>query len=402
MIFHRSSAWALCMMLFCAGQPLQAANILFTGGARVADDTEPLLGADQAIVDHLNALGHTVTYSAGDFIFLSDVEEANPPFDLYIMSSTSATSTIRPNELNLTTVPILTWESSMARAAVGEMYISEGQTSADFISKSMQITDAGRSHPILAGIDVPADGLLEVFKTEQSQFSLTGAIAEGATIIGIGDAADPLLPGEGNCPEEWPDGTFNTTPCGIPDDRTGIVTFEPGDITLPSDGSFADDKSPGRRVFIAISDTSFAELNDVGLQLFDNAVNYAINGPATDPLAPLDNGTLTDPSARAAYVHDTLKTWIGDSNLDHVFNSSDLVDVFTAGQYEDGVAGNSTWATGDWNGDGEFSSSDFVAAFSDGGYEQGPRAAVSAVPEPSSLSLLLVGVLGFRRKSRVR
>ena len=79
---------------------------------------------------------------------------------------------------------------------------------------------------------------------------------------------------------------------------------------------------------------------------------------------------------------------MGDSNLDGEFNSSDFVTVFSAGEYEDELAGNSTWATGDWNGDKDFNSSDFVAAFSDGGYEKGPRA-VAAVPEPSGMIMFL-------------
>ncbi|MCA9172054.1 MAG: PEP-CTERM sorting domain-containing protein, partial [Planctomycetales bacterium] len=37
-------------------------------------------------------------------------------------------------------------------------------------------------------------------------------------------------------------------------------------------------------------------------------------------------------------------------------------------------------------------SSDFVAAFSAGGYENGPRAAVSAVPEPATMTLGLIGL----------
>jgi hypothetical protein len=49
-----------------------------------------------------------------------------------------------------------------------------------------------------------------------------------------------------------------------------------------------------------------------------------------------------------------------------------------------------------------FSSADFVAAFVDGGYEQGVRAATAAaVPEPSSLMLTLlsmVGLAGFIRR----
>ncbi|MCA9215514.1 MAG: lamin tail domain-containing protein [Planctomycetales bacterium] len=62
-------------------------------------------------------------------------------------------------------------------------------------------------------------------------------------------------------------------------------------------------------------------------------------------------------------VRGYLGTDAGDANLDRVFNSSDLVVVFTAGEYEDGIPLNSTWAEGDWNCDGEFDTSDLVAAF---------------------------------------
>ena len=61
---------------------------------------------------------------------------------------------------------------------------------------------------------------------------------------------------------------------------------------------------------------------------------------------------------------------IGDANHDGVFNSRDLVTVFIAGQYEDVIAGNSTFETGDWNGDGEFDSDDLVFAFQQGGYSR--------------------------------
>ncbi|MFC1758969.1 LamG-like jellyroll fold domain-containing protein [Planctomycetota bacterium] len=94
---------------------------------------------------------------------------------------------------------------------------------------------------------------------------------------------------------------------------------------------------------------------------------------------------------RTAWVEDASNTYFGDSNLDGEFSSSDFVTVFGAGEYEDAVDGNSTWETGDWNGDGDFNSSDFVTAFSSGGYEKGPRAA-QAVPEPSSIAILLIGL----------
>ena len=103
---------------------------------------------------------------------------------------------------------------------------------------------------------------------------------------------------------------------------------------------------------------------------------------------------------RAAWVNDIRRTYFGDSNLDDEFNSGDFVTVFSAGEYEDETAGNSTWATGDWNGDGDFDSGDFVLAFSAGGYEIGPRVA-TAVPEPSSGILLIVALIfAFARRNR--
>ena len=61
----------------------------------------------------------------------------------------------------------------------------------------------------------------------------------------------------------------------------------------------------------------------------------------------------------------------GDSNGDGLFNSSDLVFVFQAAEYEDGIAGNSLFEEGDWNGDGDFTTADFVFAFEFGNYENG-------------------------------
>ena len=103
---------------------------------------------------------------------------------------------------------------------------------------------------------------------------------------------------------------------------------------------------------------------------------------------------------RNIWVSTHASTWMGDSNFDGAFGSSDLVVVFTAGKYETDTAAG--WAEGDWNGDLKFSSSDLVTAFTDGGYEAGPRAAVAAVPEPSSIVLLMIGsllMLRVRRKS---
>ena len=45
-----------------------------------------------------------------------------------------------------------------------------------------------------------------------------------------------------------------------------------------------------------------------------------------------------------------------------------MIDVFSAGEYEDSFDGNSTWAEGDWNGDGDFDRYDVVFALQAGNY----------------------------------
>ncbi|MFC1758408.1 FG-GAP-like repeat-containing protein [Planctomycetota bacterium] len=64
---------------------------------------------------------------------------------------------------------------------------------------------------------------------------------------------------------------------------------------------------------------------------------------------------------------------VGDANGDRRFDSSDLVKVFQAAEYEDDVPGNSTFQEGDWNGDGDFDSSDLVVAMQNGSYSDAAR-----------------------------
>ena len=68
-------------------------------------------------------------------------------------------------------------------------------------------------------------------------------------------------------------------------------------------------------------------------------------------------------------VTDILMTSFGDANLDGAFDSSDLVAIFPAGEYNDMIENNSRWRTGDWNCDREFDTSDLVLAFQAGRFE---------------------------------
>jgi hypothetical protein len=68
-------------------------------------------------------------------------------------------------------------------------------------------------------------------------------------------------------------------------------------------------------------------------------------------------------------VEDAIGSHIGDVNFDGAFNTHDIVLLFQLNEYEDDVAGNSTYVDGDWNLDGEFTADDLFVALQRGGYE---------------------------------
>ena len=115
-----------------------------------------------------------------------------------------------------------------------------------------------------------------------------------------------------------------------------------------------------------------------------------------------DGNKIVDDADRTQWVHELKNTYFGDANLDGEFNSGDLVAVFSANEYEDDIAMNSTWSTGDWNGDGEFDTGDLVTAFQDGGFEKGPRVDAKAVPEPTSAVMMMFGSIVITACLRVR
>jgi hypothetical protein len=65
----------------------------------------------------------------------------------------------------------------------------------------------------------------------------------------------------------------------------------------------------------------------------------------------------------------------GDVDRNGRFNSADLVRVFQAEKYDDGIPNNATFEEGDWNGDGDFDSADLVLAFQQTGYADAARVA---------------------------
>jgi len=82
----------------------------------------------------------------------------------------------------------------------------------------------------------------------------------------------------------------------------------------------------------------------------------------------LSGDRISDQHDIVIMVHDILHSSIGDANFDGRFDSSDLIAIFQAGEFEDLLTHNSTWSEGDWDADGDFTTSDLVFAFQMGGY----------------------------------
>jgi glucose/arabinose dehydrogenase len=129
----------------------------------------------------------------------------------------------------------------------------------------------------------------------------------------------------------------------------------------------------------------------------------AILDGSSEPRFDLNGDMQIDQSDRRTLIQEVHDTVFGDSNMDGLFDSGDLVAVFAAGLYEDAEPLNASWATGDWNGDLEFSTGDLVHAFQEGGYQTG--ADTAAVPEPSYLvwwatCLVFVQTLRTRKSTK--
>jgi hypothetical protein len=132
------------------------------------------------------------------------------------------------------------------------------------------------------------------------------------------------------------------------------------------------------------------------IQQHSNDLRFDLNGNQTVDFADME-----------MLIETVLGTSFGDANLDGVFNSSDLIDVLAAGQYEDGVPGNSRWATGDWTCDGEFNTSDILLAFQKGGYSAAATSPASAAALPaqatpsSQLALAAAAVDDYFENSKI-
>ncbi|MCA9215523.1 MAG: CotH kinase family protein [Planctomycetales bacterium] len=104
------------------------------------------------------------------------------------------------------------------------------------------------------------------------------------------------------------------------------------------------------------------DVNDVNLLL------AALRDDTPSSEFDLTGDGNVDGSDRDYMIETLLGSGYGDSNLEGIFDSKDLVLIFQASQYEDAIEDNSTWETGDWDGDGDFNTRDLVFAFMNSKY----------------------------------
>lgn len=126
-------------------------------------------------------------------------------------------------------------------------------------------------------------------------------------------------------------------------------------VSLSSDGEGASiawlENSDGRGQFFDLATVS----RNARLVSVDDANDDHVD----DLLIITDDGKLGAMDYRLA----------GDTNRDGFFDSSDIIQVFGSGHYEDGLPLNSTFAEGDWNGDREFTSADLITALQAGTFD---------------------------------
>ncbi len=301
---------------------------------------------------------------------------------------------------------------------------SSGQTLADVSELDYQFLYVPYDSVNLVGGYIQGTDGTVIQGAGESRFSLSRRAA--------GDYAVSILDAQGN-KRTGDDGMLLLSVAGIVDDQSGLpdrafMSYEydaaSGDFIVQSRKLTDTDPDLSENVFgdvLSLSDTDFyfafvdfanpfsppgdvpGDFNADGVldasDIDDLTQQVATNSGALE--YDLNNDASVNDSDINVWVKDLFHSWIGDANLDGEFNSGDLVAVLSSGTYEADV--DAVWSTGDFNGDGRTNSSDLVVALSDGGYEQGPQAAVSAVPEPTSGVLLLLGLLaicGSRSRER--
>ena len=118
-----------------------------------------------------------------------------------------------------------------------------------------------------------------------------------------------------------------------------------------------------------------------------DALTDAVSTGTDDARFDLDRNGMVDPNDREVWITDIKNTFFGDANLDGQVNAEDLNTLALNWRSMDAIS----WSQGDFNGDRNVNSSDLNdLALS---WRSGIAENAFSVPEPSSMALLLGGIM---------
>ncbi|MCH9681538.1 MAG: hypothetical protein K0V04_08905 [Deltaproteobacteria bacterium] len=160
----------------------------------------------------------------------------------------------------------------------------------------------------------------------------------------------------------------NTEHCWVPNDETAGIVIGFDTIIEPEEGD------PDITVTVDGVELDYAtEVETAGRFL----------SVLLDSLEDVEPGYhVIDVSGDVSVQLEVLRPQAGDTNCDAAFNSSDLVAILAAGDYDNPeAAGQGRWSTGDFDGSGTVDSSDLVAALSAGNYETGSPYAIATLTD---------------------
>jgi hypothetical protein len=257
-------------------------------------------------------------------------------YDVLYISSTMASGDTR-DKYEDSPVGIVNSENALVRDdSVGNYFLSDSGGNRDnYVNEVQKINILDPGHPLAAGLS----GEVTVFN------SLTGnwwQFAQGNLGAGVVRVAETLLTDVGTDPQH------------------AILAADKGAQLLGDGTPGKPATAAGRRVFFFLSDTGSFDLTADGFKLFDAAIQWAAEEPAS-----------------------------ADFDADGDVDGAD----FTIWQRGLGTTGTAQPINGDANGDSNVNAADLAvwqAQFSGAP----ASAAVSAVPEPASAALIVSGMAG--------
>jgi hypothetical protein len=219
--------------------------------------------ADRSVVEHLRSL--TFTGDPGRIdpgglppqVQVFDDDDIDAPaldarFDLLISSSTVNPGAVGGN-FRCLSLPHVFWERQLNQAGREGLTDDHGTTPATFEEDGVEqpVLDffvLDNTHPITQGLPVDPE-IVTVYDSGQVFFGSAGNLAPGATVLA--------------------DTGFTDTE-GAP---IWAIVVADTDAQRVDGGPIL-----GRRVSLFFNDSSFDKLNETGLQLFDNSVDWALAG----------------------------------------------------------------------------------------------------------------------------